>query len=109
MRTRHAPAGATIIAFLSMMMVTSPVAEALLCRCEENPGALERVPSTYRVTFDEQSGYYMVDGVIVLPYGSNKCADEPWRGFANMFNNDDDGNRHRNLVRQRLQQEQSGK
>ena len=98
MRTRHASFVATFIAFVSMM--TTSVTEGQLCRCEENAGSLERIPLTSRLTFDEQSGYYMFDGVIVLSYGSKTCLDQPWEGFANIFNNNG-GRRSRNLLRQK--------
>lgn len=88
-RTFHAPSVAWILTFLAGILATA-VTEGALCRCEENPFALERIPSTSHVAFHEQSGYYTVDGAIVLPYGSNRCKDRPWQGFANIFNNNGD-------------------
>ena len=93
MKPFHAPSVATILTFLAAIAAMAVTAEGALCRCEENPFALERIPPTSIVAFDEQSGFYTVDGVIVLPFGSNVCKNRPWLGFANIFNSNGAGRR----------------
>ena len=93
MRTFHALFVATIFTFLAGNMATAETTEGARCRCEENPFALERISSTSHVAFHKQSGFYTVDGVIVLPFGSNICKDRSWQGLANIFNSNGAGRR----------------
>jgi len=91
----------SILGFLVLASSTTvAVAKQQQCRCEDESFSMISMHK-HGVTVDEETGYYVVDGVLILPYGSEECSgsggmEYAWEGFSNMFHNEDgDGGRRR--------------